>query len=367
MAEEKKHHGADESKKSPHIESISSKVASAVDEELPEFEDIDDEGTFMDTVRQIMRASGLRGRHALGCLVVFSLAGLAIGFFTLGGFENIRELSFFKPSVPKEVVTLPAREFPKSDLQLAYRYGFYSAAYATLAPSLELSYAFGKKLSLLYTPLSSFHTGLATAFSSGFRGYTYQRMELYTQTIRQVQSALNTDVNNFLNQNKNRRGALDALIADFDKLYLVTQEHADLVLREVLTLQGSVAPLRDLRTLKEKDFSVNISAFLPREASKSLQEFITVSKDEVEVKAHLGAFQKLDKYFQTALVKLASRIKDIKANYEPLVKGVKVFDIKNSDIDIIKYEGGAPRDTLPTPFDRTTPSVRTPLNLGEGM
>ena len=192
-------------------------------------------------------------------------------------------------------------------------------------------------------------------------------MELYTQTIRQVQSALNTDVNNFLNQNKNRRGALDALIADFDKLYLTTQEHADLVLREVLTLQGSVAPLRDLRTLKEKDFSVNMSAFLPREASKSLQEFITVSKDEVEVKAHLGAFQKLDKYFQTALVKLASRIKDIKANYEPLVKGVKVFDIKNSDIDIIKYEGGAPRDTLPTPFDRTAPSVRTPLNLGEGM
>ncbi|MCX6733909.1 MAG: hypothetical protein NTX63_03785, partial [Candidatus Peregrinibacteria bacterium] len=114
---------------------------------------------------------------------------------------------------------------------------------------------------------------------------------------------------------------------------------------------------------QEKLFTSSLSQFLPQDSSKQLDEYIKIAKEESEAKAQLGAMAKIDKYYQVGVVKLLARARDIKANQDALLKGVHVFDIKNSDIKIIEYEGQPPTDPAINAIDRSkaTSSSNSPL------
>lgn len=353
--DEKKHH--------THIEKITSQVASEIEEELPEFEDVDDGGGFMDTVRQIMRASGLHGRTLIGCGVVVLVIAGVMAFFMIGGWDTIKSFIPFRDAKPPIITSIRPADITNSDLLMSHLFGAYPIGHAGYPPSQEVAYMYGGLLPTQFFRLSTTQTGLHVAYRYGFRGYTHERLEAYIETVRRIQSALLTDISAVLNQSGNRRSALDALIRDFDALYEQSQEHSALVVKEVLTLRTQTGPAQDLKKNFEQEFNRNLAVFLPRESRRSLEEFIRVGKEEVELRAHLGAFTQLDKYYQVALVKLAARIKDIKANYEALAKGVKAFDILNSDIDIIKYEGDAPRNNISSPLNRSTSEFFTPVDF----
>ncbi len=354
MAEKKSH---------THIEKITSQVASKIEEELPEFDDVNDGDNVMDMIRHIMRASGLHGRRLVGCGIVALVIVGVIAFFMIGGWETIKSFIPFRDAKPPVITSIRSTDMTSTDLLMSHLFGMYPIGHAGYPPSREVAYMFGGLVPTQFFRLSTTQTGLHVAYRYGFRGYTYERLEVYIETVRLMQSALFTDISAVLNQSGNRRVALDALIRDFDMLHERAKEHSALVVKEVLTLRTQTDPARDLKTNFEKEFQRNLVAFLPRESRRSLDEFIRVGKEEIEIRAQLGAFTQLDKYYLIALTKLAARIKDIKANYEALVKGVKVFDILNSDIDIIKYEGSAPRDKVSSPLSPSTSQFFTPADF----
>lgn len=351
------------------IASISSEIASSVEEELPEFEDVDEATSFGDMVKHLLQAAGIRKGNLKGCGIVLLIV-LGIGsFFALGGWNAIKShLPFGGSTVSAPPATLSPTEATTADINVAYLFGFYSAQHSSYPPSIEMAYMFGGTLPSKFFVIRADSSGLTTAYHFGFRGQMYDRIEIYIDTIRQIQSALNTDINAVLDKNSDRRASLSQLIKDFDDLYVRAQENGGLAAKEVITLQTQIAPARDRTNTFQKDFNANLAVFLPRESRKALEDFIQASKDEVELRAQLGAVTQLDKLYQVALVKLAARIKDIKANQEALVKGVKVFDIKNSDIDIIKYEGTPPANTIPAPLTRNASSgFYNPVDFATGI
>lgn len=352
------------------IASISSEIASSVEEELPEFEDVDEGTSFLETLKHVFSAAGIRKGNVIGCgVVVLVVIGIGL-FFTLGGWNAIRSYLPFGggSTVSAPPVTLRPTEFTTADIQTAYLFGFYPTRRASYPSSMEMAYVFGGALPTRFFVIRADTSGLTMAYRLGFRGQMYDRIEVYIDTIRQIQSALNTDINGVLDKNSDRRASLDQLIKDFDELFARAQELAGLAAKEVFTLQTQIAPARDRTNLFQKNFSSNLAVFLPRESRKALEDFIQASKEEVELRAQLGAVTQIDRLYQVALVKLAARIRDIKANQEALVKGVKVFDILNSDIDIIKYEGTPPTNTVPAPLTRSaTQGFYNPVDFATGI
>lgn len=341
------------------------------DDEFSEFDDVDGHESFKDIFVRILGAAGIRKGNLIGCGVVL-LVVIGIGsFFMLGGWGKITNLFSFGESVtPPPAIVLQPNDLTSSDLVTAYYYGVYPTPEARYPSSIEIAYKFGGALPIAHLLIPPQESGLSMAYVFGFRGYAYDRIELYINNIREIQSALTTDVNDLLNKSTDRRLTLTRLIADFEALSDKSTENAGLVTKEVLTAQSQVTPISTRVASLQNDFNTNLAAFFPRETRLNLEEFIVASKEQVEIKANLGAFTKIDKYYQVANVKLAARIKDLKANFEALAKGVKVFDIKNSDIDIIKYEGTPPSDTIPAPLNRASTGGSTfgvPIDFASGI
>ena len=359
-----------DSKPEKKIASIASEIASSVEEELPEFEDVDEPNSFGDIVKHLLQAAGIRQGNLKGCGIVLVIV-LAVGlFFSLGGWSAIKTHWPFGggSTVSEPPTTLRPTEATTADINAAYLFGFYPTRHLSYPPSIEMAYMFGGSLPTQFFVIRADTSGLTASYHFGFRGQMYDRIEVYIDTIRQIQSALNTNINAVLDASADRRASLDRLIKDFDALYVRSQELGGLAAKEVLTLQTQVAPARDRTNTFQKSFNANLAVFLPRESRKALEDFIQASKEEVELRAQLGAVTQIDKLYQVALVKLAARIKDIKANQEALVKGVKVFDIKNSDIDIIQYEGKPPSNTLPAPLTRNASSgFYNPVDFATGI
>lgn len=346
-----------------------SPVPSIDDNEPGEFEEFDEGGSFATNLAAIFRSLH-PGRHIFGCLFLLMLIGGVVYALFFGGWSVVRPYIPFlsqtetAPSFSPEKVHLNVH-----DTRTAFRFGFYQNNPSKYdPPSLELAYIFGGIKRSLFFPIPLAQSGIAAAYSLGFRGQSLDRFERYVSNILQVQNILNTDVAALLNAQANRKAALDNLIQSFDNLMKVTEESAALVTKEVVTMRESDTALRAKLLAQEKLFTARLSKFLPNESKQQLDEYLALAKEQSEVKAQLGAMAKIDKYYQVATVKLQARIRDIKANQDALVKGVTVFDIKNSDLNIIEYEGKPPADPAINAIDRSksgspSGSPLAPLNM----
>jgi chromosome segregation ATPase len=89
----------------------------------------------------------------------------------------------------------------------------------------------------------------------------------------------------------------------------------------------------------EETFFNAIENLRGKESNELLIQFIQTSQNQIEVKAEYNALTKLKGMYETAVSNMDARIKDIEANRRALIEGVKVVDIKGSDIDLIIEEG----------------------------
>lgn len=338
-------------------------------DEQEELEEFGEGGSFTSNLAAILRSLN-PGRHVFGCLFALLFVGGVVYALFFGGWSVVRPYIPFlsqaetAPSFSSEKVNLNVH-----DTRTAFRFGFYKNNPSRYdPPSLEIAYIFGGIRRSLFFPIPPGQSGIAASYSFGFRGQSLDRFERYVNNILQVQNILNTDVAALLNVQTNRKLALDNLIESFDNLMKVTTENADFVTKEVVTMRAKDTELRAKLLAQEKLFTASLSKFLPNESKQQLDEYLVLAKEQSEVKAQLGAMAKIDKYYQVAAVKLQARIRDIKANQDALVKGVTVFDIKNSDLNIIEYEGKPPADPAINAIDRSksgspSGSPLAPLNM----
>lgn len=337
--------------------------------EPEEFEEFEEGGSFMENLRELFQSTHL-GRNIFGCFFVLLVVGGIVFMVFFGGWGKIRPyIPFLSPSVTAPTFSPDKIHVNVYDTRTAFHFGFYKNNPGKFSPpSLEIAYIFGGIKRSLFFPIPPLQSGVSAAYAMGFRGQSLQRLEVYVQNILQIQNILNTDVAALLNAQQNRGPALDNLIQSFDNLVKVSQENATLVAKEIVTMRDADNVLRAKIAAQEKVFTASLSKFLPQDSSKQLDDYVKLVKEQSEMKAQLGAMAKIDKYYQVGVTKLLARIRDIKANQDALLKGVKVFDIKNSDIKIIEYEGQPPTDPAINAIDRSKSSSPNytplaPLNM----
>ncbi len=375
-SEQKKHHSSEDKANSPskdlptsvpaRAEKISASASKHEEDTEEELDEFSDDTSFLEKLH------GLRiGRSLFSCLLAIILIGGIVFALFFGGWNRIRPyIPFLSSSTVAPTFSPEKIHLNVYDTRTAFHFGFYKNNPGKFdPPSLEIAFIFGGIKRSLFFTIPPTQSGIAASYIFGFRGQSLQRLEVYVQNIFQIQNILNTDIAALLDAQKDRKPVLDALIESFDNLIKVSQENAAFVTKEVITMRELDNSLRSQLAAKEKQFTSSLSQFLPQDSSKQLDEYTKLAKEESEMKAQLGAMAKIDKYYQVGMVKLLARIRDIKANQDALIKGVKVFDIKNSDLKIIEYEGKSPVDPAINAIDRSKSSSAgsggslTPLNM----
>jgi len=165
------------------------------------------------------------------------------------------------------------------------------------------------------------------------------RIATYMQVLNELQNGFETDINQLLDASNNRASAisihlreLNGLLAEAQFTYENLREEAD----EIKVQYNKVTNQKDIL---EEAFFVSLEKLESSESNEILNDFVEVSKSQINLKAEHSALSKIGGMYDTAISNMEARIKDIEANKEALVKGVKVVDIKGSDLNLIIEEG----------------------------
>ncbi|MBI5413671.1 hypothetical protein HZA42_04970 [Candidatus Peregrinibacteria bacterium] len=281
--------------------------------------------SFGDKMSEILQELNLGPRHifyGLGCLAI---AGFLI-FGGVSGLKNIN-LKFWENWTKKTVEqpVKPANEISKEDTGIPQTADVGKISSASLA-------AVGA-------------TGIdaVNVFGSEFEGAT--SFPQYILLFSRMQNAYAADVNELLNKSTDRRSRLESHLALLKKL----EENGTLTLQKIKSELDTISAEYDALSAKQieqdKTFFEQLKNFNSKNADDTLSDFISTSRKIVTFKARFKALQKIESYYESGLPRLTARIKDIELNKEPLIKGIKVYDVKGSDLNLILSEDGESAQT----------------------
>lgn len=295
-----------------------------------------------------------KGGRLLKYLLFIAVVGLIGAGVYFGGYGTVRDFVVTKfhawttsaPAVPKKEQQIAYGR----DLTSVYLIGTYRGRRFVSYPStLQTAFVFGRLLPRRFFSMFPAESGLQISYAIGLRGKPLDRFGEYVLNLGDVQRALLLDVNEVLNKVTNRRQQLDKLVAEFSRLLDVTKEDEQLVIQEVDTLTPQVSEARTAKIDAQKVYGDSIKTLQPEASAQALATVVKRQQEEIDLQSRLAAFTQLKKYYVTADAKLTARVHDLKLNYEALLKGVVVFDVKGSDLNIIMYEGGKPAEQTLVP------------------
>jgi hypothetical protein len=179
-----------------------------------------------------------------------------------------------------------------------------------------------------------YQTGLETTSPI----YT-NRIGTYMAVLLKLQNSFSTDIHQLLDNSKDRAKAVDVHLRELREIY---QDSIDTRVQLNEEKDRLKVQFNEVTTQKEKleqDFFVSLEKLEGNKSNDLLNSFIETSKRQIELKSEYNALSKAAKLFDTAIANMDARIKDIELNRNALIKGVKVVDIKGSDLDLIIQEG----------------------------
>lgn len=327
--------------------SIGEKVGDVVKDEVSPVEEdgemgFEEGGSFFHQLKEIVKGFGISGKSIFSCLFVLIVAGGFVFFFSGNGMEKIKQFFSGISSFRQEESVAPVIYSPQHlGLSTAFVVGQYGGfRFLTLPPSLENSFIFSRPLTHPAI-LSQMKKLLNAHFVFGFQGQPVQRFARYVENLGHIQNALNTDFFELLNQTPRRSEALERYIQSLRILLEKSREMALLVNQEMATFQAEFNSLKGGKADTEKAFFEQVDSFQSEASGELLENFIQISQRMVDLKSRNLALNKLRSFYDAALAKLDARIRDLEANREALIKGLKVYDIRNSDLNIILPEAAA--------------------------
>ena len=178
-------------------------------------------------------------------------------------------------------------------------------------------------------------TGINATSAVGVELTEAQGIGNYLMTFKRLQNAYETDINELLNQATDRRGRLNSHLALLGKFYVDGTLISSQIQQETDQIKIQYEEKKKVQQTHDSNFFDQIKAFNPQTTENILSDFINVSKEIVVLRARFKALQKVRSYYEFALPKLNARIKDIELNAEALILGLKVYDVKGSDLKLI--------------------------------
>lgn len=161
------------------------------------------------------------------------------------------------------------------------------------------------------------------------------RITTYLQVLNELQNGFETDINQLLDSSANRASTLEVHLRELNGLLAEAQFTYENLNEEADDIKVDFNKVTTQKEILEESFFVALEKLASNESNTILNDFIEVSRKQVVLKAGFNAITKISEMYDIAIRNTKARIKDIEANKQALVKGVKVVDIKGSDLDLI--------------------------------
>ncbi|MEK7528388.1 MAG: hypothetical protein AAB592_01340 [Patescibacteria group bacterium] len=277
------------------------------DEEIPQ----EDEG-FLDRIDILLSEIGIsRNTIAKGCCSV-----VVIGALITAGFYIVPRFLGDEKNPDEQDVETPKTPDVPSDLD----------------PSISSSILIGSRSFLGDEFFPS--TGVEESVKIGTNEDARTALRRAIILLRRIRSTYETDVSALLNASQNRRGVLSNHLTLLESLYDEGNRVLPVLQSEAQQYQSDFESISTERDTAEKDFFNELKSLNP-EAEVFLEVFVDSSDGVNNTKARFRALDNLILMYQSAMPRVAARIKDIELNEEPLIKGIEVFDVKGSDLKLI--------------------------------
>lgn len=306
-------------------------------EEAPALSEGEGFGSQLDEFLQELNLSKGQVFRAIGCVVLIAI--LAIG--GVYGYRYYKNRQTPVAQVPEE---------PKQNEVTAEQTGIVASQQAG-------------QLEILRPELVG-DTGMNAVVSIGKEVEEAADISKYIMLFSRMQNAYAVNINDLLNRSTDRRGSLSGHVALLKKLYDDGTSTVVNLQNELDTIRVQYDPQAKRQDEDDANFFEQLNALNAKTAEDILADFINVSRQTVSLRARFKAIQRIKAFYDQGLPKLAAKIKDIELNEEPLVAGVKVYDVTGSDLQLIlPYDSGV-TDHLQSPAFPLIPTVQPYQSTG---
>lgn len=155
--------------------------------------------------------------------------------------------------------------------------------------------------------------------------------------LLKIENARALNIYDYLNKTTDRVAALNEHIRDLQSLLIQAEASKNTVVTQINVLNTEYTQITAQKNAYEKAFFDSVSRYYGNDSYNNLTLFTEASQLQVKVKANYNALKTLNAMFDTSIKTLRPRINDIVANFDALVKGVQVTEVKNSNINAIKF------------------------------
>lgn len=269
---------------------------------------------------QILGQAGVTKGRVIGFFVCLVVGIFGFLFYFFGWYKVF---VFWGDSVDEP--TKVEDEIPVDEAYQIISSYIFGTEYAPITPS-------GISSISKWGDISGVQAGLIFGQDSQFSAQAFVD---YVNLIRSLENIYNTDVYNLVNLAVDRREALTKHLNEMDGLINKSMNSYTVLEDELVRLDQEYDRIAAQGSLFEIAFFDDLNQFHGQSAHQDMQTFIKYSQDAVAIKAEYNSKKAVRDMFVNALNIVRPRYEDIKANYEALIKGIRVFDVPGSDIEAI--------------------------------
>lgn len=289
------------------------------DEESPAFED--GESGLM----ALLRESNLSTKHlkfCCGAVVLLGLIGAAVYGIANGGISKITSL--FEGDGKEVVKEEPEVDKDEGDEDVVTEDG---EKILDVSVPLELGILIG----------SDGAEDDETTEAGENLGEVGSNSELaqMIEDFQKVYSGASQDVWELLDQSTDRSKTLEEFIDKLNYLEYLARTNIEKLQEQNDQISREFTAAEEQRDEAEAEFFAALENMDGNKTNAALDEYTLHAKRVVELRAKFRARERLKDFYEAVLEDLTLRITDIELNREALVKGVKVVDIRGSDLDLI--------------------------------
>lgn len=206
------------------------------------------------------------------------------------------------------------------------------------------SYIFGLEFSdqvvnpIVAEPINTWGSNIGTN-SSFLIGLTeeQERQDFveYIEILREIKNMYETDVYALIDMSVDRRATLEEHLREMNELILAAESASEVVAQRLASLSASYELTTTERDTYEAYFFSSVDGLTGEIAYEYLGAFTEASQKAIAIKSKHSSYAVLQAKLIKYLAAIKPRYEDILVNVEALIKGVKVIDMPNSDIDAI--------------------------------
>lgn len=278
-----------------------------------------------------------------GCLVILIIIGVL--FFQLpqriynftvnlfAGEEVIQQVDEDKIAVVKdEEIKVP------SGLETAFLTGEEKVkTRERFEPGVRTSIISGESIPLIRRISPGIRTGYIFGLPESPEKM-FDRIASYMNMLTRLQNAFATDIHQLLDRTQNREQELEFHLRELRDLHTEAEFTVEEVNEEKDELKIKFNEVTAEKDALEEAFFSATEKLEGNKANEILNEFIDVSQEQIDLRAEFNALDKLSEFFDVAIRNMDARIRDIQFNKKALIEGVRVVDIKGSDLELIIEE-----------------------------